>query len=226
MKCVNKLEQHDLLLQHYDYFHTANGKNKIGHKCSGFLAWTCTESPSPPYSPRIPHIHGQPNNIMEIDEYNPIGSPQSHFGGLAGTVSSDSVLCFFDWLIDWLMNLILFSHVPLIDWLIDWLIGMFIFFWRFSFLVELAAPPIPFDEASLWCSVQYFELNQRVGELFQVHSEPGRMGPAGVTIDGFTDPTDKGRRFSLGQLSNIQRNTQTESTRKHIGKGEAFSSSV
>ncbi|OWA51219.1 Protein mothers against dpp [Hypsibius exemplaris] len=79
-------------------------------------------------------------------------------------------------------------------------------------------PPavIPLGETPMWCSIQYFELNVRVGEPFHVLAQ---HGPSGVTIDGFTDPTDNGRRFSLGQLSNIQRNSTIENTRKHIGKG-------
>lgn len=44
-------------------------------------------------------------------------------------------------------------------------------------------------------------------------------GVDGVVIDGFTDPTVNGKRFSLGQLSNIHRNSTIENTRKHIGKG-------
>ena len=41
-----------------------------------------------------------------------------------------------------------------------------------------------------------------------------------VYIDGFTNPTSKdNNRFCLGQLSNVNRNSTIESTRRHIGKG-------
>ena len=41
-----------------------------------------------------------------------------------------------------------------------------------------------------------------------------------IYIDGFTNPTSKdNNRFCLGQLSNVNRNSTIESTRRHIGKG-------
>ena len=41
-----------------------------------------------------------------------------------------------------------------------------------------------------------------------------------IYIDGFTNPTAKdNNRFCLGQLSNVNRNSTIESTRRHIGKG-------
>jgi len=72
--------------------------------------------------------------------------------------------------------------------------------------------PITFQEPSCWASIAYYELNNRVGEVFHasVHS---------VVVDGFTDPSNKADRFCLGQLSNVNRNSTIESTRKHIGKG-------
>ncbi|OQV14765.1 Mothers against decapentaplegic-like protein 5 [Hypsibius exemplaris] len=75
---------------------------------------------------------------------------------------------------------------------------------------------IGYEETNYWSMIQYYELNVRVGEAFHC---PTLTGVDGVIIDGFTDPTVNGKRFSLGQLSNIHRNSTIENTRKHIGKG-------
>ncbi|XP_037070870.1 protein mothers against dpp-like [Pollicipes pollicipes] len=72
--------------------------------------------------------------------------------------------------------------------------------------------PITFQEPKFWSSIAYYELNNRVGEVF--HSSVNS-----VIVDGFTDPNNKSDRFCLGQLSNVNRNSTIESTRKHIGKG-------
>lgn len=67
-----------------------------------------------------------------------------------------------------------------------------------------------YREASYWCSVAYYELNTRVGPIFNTSQ-------LSLTIDGFTDPSNSSR-FCLGQLSNINRSQQVEITRQHIGK--------
>ncbi|XP_068701649.1 mothers against decapentaplegic homolog 5-like [Montipora capricornis] len=73
--------------------------------------------------------------------------------------------------------------------------------------------PINYQEPSSWCSVSYYELNNRVGQQFQAHS-------TSIFVDGFTDPnTENSERFCLGLLSNVNRNSTIESTRRHIGKG-------
>ncbi|XP_064091829.1 protein mothers against dpp isoform X2 [Macrobrachium rosenbergii] len=72
--------------------------------------------------------------------------------------------------------------------------------------------PITYQEPKYWSSIAYYELNNRVGEVFhaQTHS---------VIVDGFTDPSNNSERFCLGLLSNVNRNSTIENTRRHIGKG-------
>lgn len=40
-----------------------------------------------------------------------------------------------------------------------------------------------------------------------------------MVVDGFTNPRNDLNRFCLGQLSNVNRNSTIENTRRHIGKG-------
>ncbi|VDD82343.1 unnamed protein product [Mesocestoides corti] len=60
-----------------------------------------------------------------------------------------------------------------------------------------------------WCSVFYYELNNRVGDVFHA-SKPK------LTVDGFTAPSLGTERFSLGGLSHVNRPLQVDMTRRHI----------
>jgi len=73
------------------------------------------------------------------------------------------------------------------------------------------AEPVMYCEPAFWCAISYYEMQTRVGETFHA-SQPS------ITVDGFTDPSNADR-FCLGLLSNVNRNTVVEQTRRHIGKG-------
>ena len=92
----------------------------------------------------------------------------------------------------------------------------------FMFLFMLSSQSLPFglvlnfymyQEPLYWSSIAYYELNSRVGEVYHANNHS-------VIIDGFTNPSNKNNnRFCLGQLSNVNRNSTIENTRRHIGKG-------
>lgn len=71
--------------------------------------------------------------------------------------------------------------------------------------------PVNYIEPNHWCNIVYYELNNRVGEQFQASSNS-------IVVDGFTDPS-RTDRFCLGLLSNVNRNSTIENTRRHIGRG-------
>lgn len=84
--------------------------------------------------------------------------------------------------------------------------------------VHLEVAPVTYQEPQYWCTVAYYELNSRVGEVFHAQS-------TSMVIDGFTDPSNNNNRFCLGLLSNVNRNSTIENTRRHIGKGDQSLSS-
>ena len=73
--------------------------------------------------------------------------------------------------------------------------------------------PVTYQEPQFWCSCVYYELNSRVGEAFQA-------SVTSIVVDGFTDPSNNADRYCLGLLSNVNRNSTIENTRRHIGKGK------
>ncbi|KRZ16659.1 Protein mothers against dpp [Trichinella zimbabwensis] len=82
--------------------------------------------------------------------------------------------------------------------------------------VPQCVQPVHYQEPDFWCSIAYYELNSRIGELFKVRSHT-------VVIDGFTDPSNRDDRICLGLLSNVNRNSTIENTRRHIGRGVQLS---
>jgi len=79
-----------------------------------------------------------------------------------------------------------------------------------SIMSEVA--PVSYQEPLYWADIAYYELNCRVGEVFHCQTNI-------IIIDGFTNPCNNSDRFCLGQLSNVNRNSTIENTRRHIGKG-------
>lgn len=85
------------------------------------------------------------------------------------------------------------------------------FFSYFVFKSNFFLFPVAYQDPRFWCSISYYELNNRIGETFHA-SQPS------ITVDGFTDPSNS-ERFCLGLLSNVNRNEVVEQTRRHIGNG-------
>ena len=81
-------------------------------------------------------------------------------------------------------------------------------------VVNNGAMEVAYVEPQYWCSIAYYELNSRVGEVYHAKDHA-------ISVDGFTNPAMKNNhRFCLGQLSNVNRNSTIENTRRHIGKGK------
>ena len=80
------------------------------------------------------------------------------------------------------------------------------------YILDTDVAPVTYQEPQYWCSIAYYELNSRVGEVFHAQNHS-------IVVDGFTDPSNNQSRFCLGLLSNVNRNSTIENTRRHIGKG-------
>jgi len=90
-----------------------------------------------------------------------------------------------------------------------------------SSMMDIGEPdvvPLEHRSSEYWCKINYFELNTKVGEVF-FGRRSRTNGISEVSIDGFTHPSQS-NRFCLGSLSNVNRNSTIEQTRRHIGKGE------
>lgn len=78
---------------------------------------------------------------------------------------------------------------------------------------NIQSEAVAYEETPFWCSIAYYELNSRVGEVYHAQAST-------IYVDGFTNPSvHNNNRFCLGQLSNVNRNSTIENTRRHIGKG-------
>ncbi|XP_065185288.1 mothers against decapentaplegic homolog 1-like [Sycon ciliatum] len=89
----------------------------------------------------------------------------------------------------------------------------------------MANPPDPSPHVRIhgdavpspWCSIHYYELNRPVGLWVLENSNK-----TSIVVDGsFTGPDQQQDRFSLGLLSNPDRDTDSsiDRARKHIGRG-------
>lgn len=81
--------------------------------------------------------------------------------------------------------------------------------------ISTVTKPIVYTDAPYWCSILYYELNRRVGEVFHVSLNS-------FVIDGFSDQNSSDR-FCLGSLTNANRTYESEKYRKLIGNGVRLS---
>jgi len=125
------------------------------------------------------------------------------------------IISIVNWILDRTLSKILYIHCYnfcFCSRLINMLKIEFSTFLFYLFLSLIDVTPITYNEPTNWCSIAYYELNIRVGEPFQASG-------TSLVIDGFTDPNTSSDRFCLGGMSNVNRNSTIENTRRHISKG-------
>ena len=79
------------------------------------------------------------------------------------------------------------------------------------FFISTWFQEVPYQDPMEWCKISYYELSNRVGEMFYAN------GLMDVFIDGFTG--SDANRFCLGQLYDVNRTSSIEQARRHIGNG-------
>jgi len=82
--------------------------------------------------------------------------------------------------------------------------------------IELLESSLDDKNDDSWCLINYFELNSTVGRTFEAKNKT-------VIVDGFFNPGNATDRFSLGQLTNVNRSMEVEKVRRYIGKGVELS---
>ena len=70
-----------------------------------------------------------------------------------------------------------------------------------------------------WCTIYYYELNERVGEVFKSEWRPEQQENAQLIIDGGVCASSENTRFCLGVIGNINRNPVVTKVSRSIGKG-------
>jgi len=68
----------------------------------------------------------------------------------------------------------------------------------------------------VWCSITYFELDHRVGEIFKVP-----LSCPVVSVDGYTNPSSRDR-FCLGKLTSVQRTDAIDKARLTVCSIDRF----
>jgi hypothetical protein len=63
---------------------------------------------------------------------------------------------------------------------------------------SVAAEPVHYEEPPYWCSIAYYELNSRVGEIYHAQS-------SNIHVDGFTNPSNHNTNRSAVELPEAPR---------------------